>query len=79
MKKLKAGQLATLINKDRRIGCVIKVAKKERWNVCEECKKNNYKALLWTGSCLMRILDKGCPETIPAPDLYPKIVKFFEV
>lgn len=81
MKKLKAGQLATLINKNMGIGCIIRVTKVKSASTftCPECKKSNYEALMWTGACLMHILDKGCPETIPAPDLYPKVVKFFEV
>lgn len=79
MKLLKAGQLATLVNKDRHIGCVIKVTKKESPSVCEECKKNNYEALFRSGFCLMSILNKDCEVTILPLDAYPKVVKFFEV
>lgn len=81
MKNPKAGQLATLINKNLGIGCIIRVTKQKSVNtpICEECKKSNYKSLCGWTFCPMQFFSKSCEKTIPEASLYPKVVKFFEV
>ena len=81
MKPLKAGQLATLVNKNMGIGCIIRVTKQKSVNtpICEECKKSNCVALCNWAFCPMRLFARSCAQTIPAMNLYPKIVKFFGV
>lgn len=81
MKNPKAGQLATLVNKDMCIGCIIRVTKQKSIGAlrCEECKKSNYESLCGWAFCPMVFFEKSCAQTIPEPDLYPKVVKFFKV
>lgn len=81
MKNLKPGQLATLINKNLGIGCIIKVTKQKNVNinVCPECKKSNYKYLCGWTLCPMLFFEKSCTQTIPEASSYPKIIKSFEV